>query len=270
MHCTLEHMNSRSRRSLVGAAGLILLVVACEEQLPPAACGSISPLTIAVGERGTVTACFTDPNGDMLSYTVTSANPGVATASAAGETITVAAVSPGNTSVTIAASDPNGMMGEQSFQVTVSGGPDLLFTEVTPRSVTVSPGDTASAQYTVANSGTEPSDATLGRLFQSADSIITTSDNELGVLGTMDALDPSEEFSFEVGVIIPDDFAAGIVYVGVCVDVVSGETNQDNNCSPAFTITVTSSGTQGVSNAGSASASEALIVFLPGSGMLIR
>ena len=70
-----------------------------------------------------MTACFTDPNGDVLSYSATSSSPEVATASAAGETITVTAVSPGNTSVTVTASDPNGMTGTQSFQVTVTGGP---------------------------------------------------------------------------------------------------------------------------------------------------
>ena len=243
MHSVLERLNSRPGHGLVVAATLILLVAACEEQLPPAACGSIPPVTIAEGERSAVTACFTDPNGDVLSYSATSSSPEVATASAAGETITVTTVSPGNTSVTITASDPNGMAGTQSFQVTVTGGPDLLFTAVTPRSVTVSPGDTATAEFTVANDGTQPSDSTLARVFQSTDTIITTSDTELGVLGTLGTLEPSDTVSFEVGLTVPVNFTPGIVYVGACLDVVPGETNRDNNCSPAFTITVTASST---------------------------
>ena len=47
MFSVLEHLNNRPGRGLAVAATLILLVVACEEQLPPAACGSISPVTIA-------------------------------------------------------------------------------------------------------------------------------------------------------------------------------------------------------------------------------
>ena len=135
------------------------------------------------------------------------------------------------------------MTGTQSFQVTVTGGPDLLFTAVTPRSVTVSPGDTATAEFTVANGGSEPSDSTLARVFQSTDTIITTSDTELGVLGTLGPLEPSDTVSFEVGLTVPADFTPGVVYVGVCLDVVPGETNRDNNCSSAFTITVTASST---------------------------
>ena len=266
MHGVLEHLNSRPKLGQFVAATLILLVVACEEQLPPVACGSISSLTISEGERSTMTACFADPNGDVLSYTASSANPGVATASNAGKTITVTAVSPGNTSVTVTASNPNGMMGKQSFQVTVRGGtggsPDLLFTAVTPRSATVYPGDTAWAEFTVANSGTQPSDSTLARLFQSADTIITTSDTGWGVLTALGPLDPAEEVSFWVGVIVPLGFPPGILYMGVCLDVVPGETNVDNNCSPAFTITVTATSTLSVCDAGSESAGDGLVVFL--------
>ena len=245
MHSVLEHLNGKPGRGLVVAATLVLLVAACEEQLAPVACGldlAPGPLPLAVGVRTTVTACFTDPNGDVLSYTATSANPGVATASAAGETTTVTAVSPGKTYVTITASDPIGLTGEVSFELTVYGF-DLLFTEVTPRSVTVSPGDKAVAQFTAANSGPSRSRSTLPRLFQSDDTTITTSDTELLVLDALRPLDPSEEFFFNITINVPESFSPGNAYVGLCLDVVPGETNRDNNCSPAFTITVTASST---------------------------
>ena len=213
-----DPIDPRPGHRLIGAATVIFLVSACENPQPPTACGSIPQQTVAVGETGTVTACFTDPNEDMLSFAATSSDPGVATASAAGDVVTVAGVSPGNASVTVTATDPGGLEAQQAFTVTVVGVSDLLFTEVTPRSVTVSPGDTAQATFTARNDGSAASDMTTARLFQSVDSIITTGDTELGVLGTLPALDPGEEVSFNVGVIIPSTFPASVFYVGVCLD----------------------------------------------------
>ena len=65
--------------------------------------------------RTTVTACFNDPNGDMLTYSATSSNPGVATASISGTSVTVSAVAPGNASVTVTAADPEGIAGPTEF-----------------------------------------------------------------------------------------------------------------------------------------------------------
>ena len=97
----------------------LLALAACENQQPPAACGSIPQVTVNAGETATVTACFNDPNGDRLVYSATSSNTGVATASTSGTSITVAAVAPGSASVTVTASDPGGLEAEQSFQVAV-------------------------------------------------------------------------------------------------------------------------------------------------------
>ena len=260
----------RPGRGLIGAATLILLVAACDDPQPPAACGSIPQQTVAVGETGTVTACFTDPNEDMLSFAATSSDPGVATASAAGDAVTVEGVSPGTASVTVTATDPGGLEAQQTFSVTVVGVADLLFTEVTPRSLTVSPGDTARAVFTVRNDGSGASGETPARLFQSEDATITTDDTELGVLGNLPALEPSEEVSFNVGVIIPPSFPEGTLYVGVCVDPVPGESDTTNNCSPSVRITVTASSSQNARNAATADGHEALVRFLGGSKELIR
>ena len=266
-----KHANCpRPRRGLIGASTLIFLVVACEDPQPPATCGSIPQQTVTVGATGTVTACFTDPNEDMLSFAAISSDPGVATASATGNTVTVEGVSPGSASVTVTATDPGGLEAQQSFSVTVVGVSDLLFTEVTPRSVTVSPGDTARATFTVINDGSAASDPTDARLFQSVDDIITTDDTELGVLGELPALDPSEEISFDVGVIIPASFPEGTLYVGVCLDPATGESDTTNNCSPSVQITVTTSGSQGARKAARAGAQEALVQFLAGSQGLIK
>ena len=108
------------RRLGATTATLIVLAAgACENPQPPAACGAIPQVTVNAGETATVTACFDDPNDDMLSYSATSSNPSVATASISGTNITVSAVAPGNASVTVTATDPGGLQSQQNFQVTV-------------------------------------------------------------------------------------------------------------------------------------------------------
>ena len=111
-------------RAGIACASLIALgVVACDNPQPPTSCGPLPQVTVNAGESTTVTACFNDPNGDMLIYSATSSNPGVATASISGTSVTVRAVAPGNTSVTITAADPEGLQGQQSFQVMVPNRP---------------------------------------------------------------------------------------------------------------------------------------------------
>ncbi len=98
----------------------VLAVAACgEDPAAPVPCGSLTQVTVNTGETTTATACFTDANGDMLSYTATSSVPAVATASISGTLITVRGVAPGNTSVTVTATDPGGLQAQQSFQVMV-------------------------------------------------------------------------------------------------------------------------------------------------------
>jgi len=106
---------------------LILALAACESPLAPDACGPIPQVTVNAGETATVTACFNDPNGDMLVYSATSSNPGVAIVSNSGANVTVSAVSPGSASVTVTASDPGGLQGEQRFQVVVPNRPPVAW-----------------------------------------------------------------------------------------------------------------------------------------------
>ena len=116
---------SRSGRTRAGSPWVRATVLvafaatACESPVAPAACGPLPQVTVNVGETSSVAACFNDENGDVLSYTAASSNPGVATASISGTSITVTGVSPGNTTVTVTASDPDGLQGQQSFAVMV-------------------------------------------------------------------------------------------------------------------------------------------------------
>ncbi len=98
----------------------LLAVAACgEDPAAPVPCGSLPQVTVNTGETTTATACFTDANGDMLSYTATSSAPAVATASISGTSVTVRGVAPGSASVTVTARDPGGLEAQQSFQVMV-------------------------------------------------------------------------------------------------------------------------------------------------------
>ena len=130
---------------------IVLAVVACENPQPPAACGPVPQVTVNAGHQGTVTACF-DPNGDVLTYSATSSNPGVATVSMSGTIITVSAVAPGSAFVTVTASDPGGLQGQQSFQVMVPNRPPLP--RGTISSITVQVGRTESVD--VSSYFTEP------------------------------------------------------------------------------------------------------------------
>ncbi len=130
----------------------VLGVVACENPQPPAVCGPVPQVIVNAGERATVIACFNDPNGDILAYSVSSANPSVATASISGTTVTVSAVAPGNASVIVTASDPGGLQGQQIFQAMVPNRPPVP--RGTISSITVHVGQTESVD--VSSYFTEP------------------------------------------------------------------------------------------------------------------
>ena len=84
-----------------------------------------------------MTACFDDPDGDMLGYRVWISDPGVVTITGAGATVTVTAVSPGNALVTILADNRHGLKAQQSFQVLVPNRPPVAVGEITDREVMV-------------------------------------------------------------------------------------------------------------------------------------
>lgn len=109
----------RRRRGAIPAVLMALGLAGCESPQPPAPCGPAPQVTVNAKESTTVTACFNDPNGDVLSYSATTSNTSVATASASGPNIAVTAVLPGNAAVTVTATDPGGMQGQQVIQVMV-------------------------------------------------------------------------------------------------------------------------------------------------------
>ena len=98
---------------------------------PPAPAGALPNRTLA--PDGTLTVdvsrAFADPDGDALTYTVTSSAPRVVAARAAGARMMLTAVGKGTATIRVTATDPGGLSGIQSFTVTVSPTVSGSFTD---------------------------------------------------------------------------------------------------------------------------------------------
>ncbi|MCY4508087.1 MAG: hypothetical protein OXG35_14190, partial [Acidobacteria bacterium] len=84
-----------------------------------------------------VSPAFADPDGDALTYAVSSSAPRVVSVLAAGPRVKLTAVAEGTATIRVTATDPGGLTATQTFTVTV-GGTSAPFTdpeiapEVTP------------------------------------------------------------------------------------------------------------------------------------------
>ena len=209
----------------------------------PEARGSIPDQALTLGgPAATVDVAnnFADPDGDALSYTVSSSNS-VAAASMSGTVVTVQPVAPGAATVTVTARDAGGLTASLSFAVTVTGSPDLV-ASVSPDSVAVAPGGSFEYAVAVRNRGGVAAPATTVRTFRSADSVVTTSDEMVGEPSDVPALGPGESASRPASMTVDSSASPGtVMWVGECVDPVEGESDVDNNCSAAIKVTVTGS-----------------------------
>ena len=107
---------------------------------PPAASGTLPDRALTL--PGTLTVdvspAFVDPDGDRLTYAVSSAAPDVVTVLAAGARVTLTAVGVGRATIEVTATDPGGLSATQAFTVTVvvtvTGGftDDPIVAGVTP------------------------------------------------------------------------------------------------------------------------------------------
>ena len=89
---------------------------------PPAAAGALPDRALTL--PGTLTVdlspAFVDPDGDLLTYAVSSSAPDVVTVLAAGARVTLTAVAPGRAVIEVTATDPDGQSAAQSFPVRVT------------------------------------------------------------------------------------------------------------------------------------------------------
>ncbi len=176
---------------------LVCVAAACESPAAPAACGRLPQVTVNVGETSDVNACFKDADGDVLNYTVASSNPAVATTSNSGTAISVRGVAPGNATITVTATDPEGLKGQQIFAVIVPNRAPLP--RGTVPGVTVEVGATASVDASLYFS--EPdgealtyaagvSDTAVARVSTAGSTITVTARARGGATITITASDP--------------------------------------------------------------------------------
>ena len=87
----------------------------------PLAVDTVPAQAIFVGETAAVDVAgyFTDPDGDALTYSATSADSTAVSASVAGSVVSVTALAQGMFTVTVTARDADGLSAEQSIAVTV-------------------------------------------------------------------------------------------------------------------------------------------------------
>ena len=138
-----------------------------------------------------------------------------------------------------AVSGESDMTNNCSLAVTVTVGaaptPDLVVDVPTVDTSAPVAGARFTLNATVRNQGNGRSDSTTLRYYQSTDSTITTGDTEVGT-DSVSGLDASESGDESISLTAPSD--PGTYYYGACVDAVSDESDTQNNCSLAVTVTV--------------------------------
>ena len=115
--------------AVINATGLAIAAwrdrVPAAPNEPPMAVGTLPDRRLTLG--GTldvdVSQGFVDPDGDALTWTVTSAEPDVVAVLASGVRVTLTAVAVGTSVVRVTATDPGGLSATQTFTVSVGSEP---------------------------------------------------------------------------------------------------------------------------------------------------
>ena len=129
----------RFKAWLVAAAALeVLWAVACADDpmqptpdpsnRSPVVTTAIPAQTILIGETAQIdlSAHFSDPDGDALSFSVETQDPAVATATLSGSTLTLAGLGQGTSEIAVTARDLGGLSATQNFVVAVPNRPPVV------------------------------------------------------------------------------------------------------------------------------------------------
>ena len=105
----------------------------------PEAVGSIAARTVGAGKTVAqdLAPYFRDPDGDPLSYAAISADPRVAEVSVQAGTASIAALARGETTVSVTASDAEGLTAAQVFGVTVPNRAPIAVGTIPPDTITI-------------------------------------------------------------------------------------------------------------------------------------
>jgi len=124
----------------------------------------------------------------------------------------------------------------RSFTIaTASGGGDLVVHSPAVSQGSLQPGASFTFSAVVANQGSGPAPSSILRYYRSTNDIISEFDTELGT-APVTTLGSDGTSSESIDLDAPT--TTGTYYIGACVDEVSGETNNLNNCSSGVAITV--------------------------------
>lgn len=137
----------------------------------PRAVGSLGELELPL--RGDVihdvSNNFSDPDGDRLSFTATSSDPGIAGAQASDANITITGVAPGTATITVTARDPGGLTASLPLGVSVNGPPVL--TDSIPDHILA---EGASATVNLDDHFTDPDDDVVSYGAESSDASVAS------------------------------------------------------------------------------------------------
>ncbi len=138
----------------------------------PSAVGTMPTREIGVGNtaRMDVSEYFSDPDGDALSYEAASADTSVAVVSVSGSEIAITTLAKGTATLTVTATDPEGLSARQSFVVTVPNRAPAAVGTMPGREISV--GDTAMVK--VSEYFTDPDGDTLKYRTASSDDAVAT------------------------------------------------------------------------------------------------
>ena len=112
--------------------------------------------------------------------------------------------------------------------------PDLVVESAAVDDDRPAPGGTITLSMVVRNLGTATAPATTLRYYRSSDNAISISDTEIHS-DAVHALEASGTSDHSTSVVVPSE--SGTYYYGACIDAVEHETDTQNNCSAAVTVT---------------------------------
>ncbi len=213
-------------------------VTAAHPNRAPVAVGEIPGRTIYLGSADSldVSAYFSDPDGDSLSYEVATSRSIRVGVAARGSIIELTAVSIGRSTITVTARDPDGLRATQRFRTVVEPvpAPDLAVDTPVADADSVEAGGEFTLTAVVRNLGNaEAQSPATFRVYESFDSRITSAGREVGTDSVMPL---GAGLATEVSVRLAAPALVGTRFYGVCVDAPPNETNTRNNCSAGVPV----------------------------------